>query len=244
MVTYNWNTKGVGYVENRDGYEIVAFSRTGALPVDYLGEHDSRMRDYEDRGYDYFAGKTNDPNLARVVQYAGFYQICRHFSLNATFAPSTRVRRGADALQPFARRILDLILETDVDARVNPARLTADPELAKDLAEYRKIRSAVQSEAARGEPALQQLAAAMVRLREASRGAGSDPRRRQTVELAYRSCEHQSCGCWRETRPTLPRGGMRKPRAARTLMAGSRHHRSFCLGAPDRMAPRWRVVIT
>ncbi len=183
-VTYNWNTKGVGYVDSREGYEILAFSRTGALPVDYLGEHDSRMREYEDQGYDYFAGRTNDPNLARVVQYAGFYQICRHFRLSATFTPSARVRGGADALQPLARRVLDAILENDLDARISPARVAADADLARGLDEYRELRRALQLERKNGELALQHLARAMVRPREVSAKDASDPGRRHTILLA------------------------------------------------------------
>ncbi len=162
MVTYNWNTKGVGYVDTREGYDILAFSRTGALPVDYLGEQDDRMREYEDQGYEFFAGGTDDPNLARVVQYAGFYQICRHFNLHATFAASSRQRGGADAVQPLARMVLDRILETDVDQLVDPVRLAADADLSGSVGEFRQIRRALQVEAVYGEAALDQIARALV----------------------------------------------------------------------------------
>ena len=82
-VTFNWNTKGVGYSDTIGDFKLLAFARTGSLPVDYLGERDARLRDAEDTAYEYFAG-SRDPNLARVVQYAGAYQIFRAFEVNAT----------------------------------------------------------------------------------------------------------------------------------------------------------------
>jgi hypothetical protein len=82
-VTFNWNTKGVGYSDEIGGFKLLGFARTGALPVDYLGEQDSRLGTAEDVAYEYFA-TTRDPNLARVVQYAGAYQIFRAFEIGAT----------------------------------------------------------------------------------------------------------------------------------------------------------------
>jgi hypothetical protein len=87
VVTFNWNTKGAGYVVEERGVEILALTRTGALPVDYLGDQDARLLEAEDRGYDYFSA-TGDPNLVRVVQYASLYQAFRRFGITT---PETRV---------------------------------------------------------------------------------------------------------------------------------------------------------
>jgi hypothetical protein len=81
-VTYNWNTKGAGYSVKMRGYDVFAWNRTGALPVDYLGESNAELRAAEETGYSYFAS-LNDPNLARVVQYAEMYQIFRHYGITA-----------------------------------------------------------------------------------------------------------------------------------------------------------------
>ena len=181
-VTYNWNTKGVGYVDSRDGYDIVAFSRTGALPVDYLGEQDSRMRDYEDQGYNYFAGRTADPNLARVVQYAGLYQIYRHFNLRATFEASTREHGGRDALQPLARTAFERILETNIDELIDPVRLRTDPMVSSAVEDFRRIQRGLQMEAAKGEAALDEMARVAARPREIE-GYGADEEQQRRINL-------------------------------------------------------------
>jgi hypothetical protein len=56
-VTFNWNTKGVGDLDEIGGFKLLAFARTGS---------------------------SGDPNLARVVQYAGACQIFRFFEINGT----------------------------------------------------------------------------------------------------------------------------------------------------------------
>lgn len=81
-VTFNWNTKGAGYAMKSRGYDFFAWNRTGALPVDYLGDSNSELRTAEETGYQYFAG-IKDPNLARVVQYAELYQIFQHYGISA-----------------------------------------------------------------------------------------------------------------------------------------------------------------
>jgi hypothetical protein len=81
-VLFNWNTKGAGYSMTDGPLGLFAWNRTGALPVDYLGDEDARLREAEETGYDYFAHR-NDPNLVRVVQYAELYQVFHHFGVTA-----------------------------------------------------------------------------------------------------------------------------------------------------------------
>ena len=81
-LTFNWNTKGVGYFTTEDQFEIFALNRTGALGVDYLAGDKQEMQKAENDAYDYF-NREQDPNLARVVQYAALYQIFRHFGITA-----------------------------------------------------------------------------------------------------------------------------------------------------------------
>lgn len=117
-VTFNWNTKGVGYSDTITGLTLLAFARTGSLPVDYLGERDSRLRDAEDIAYEYFATST-DPNLARVVQYAGAYQIFRAFDIGATnpyVVPPASLDRTR--LERLASRALEHLRSIDVERTV------------------------------------------------------------------------------------------------------------------------------
>lgn len=146
VVTYNWNTKGVGYSDDHDGYDVVAFSRTGALPVDYLGEQDARMRADEEKGYEYFAGTTHDPNLARVVQYAGIYQIWRHFEVRANWSAPSRSHDGADALLPLARELIRRVKDLDVDSA--RSRFADDPDFLKELVQFEKLQTALTEAAA------------------------------------------------------------------------------------------------
>jgi hypothetical protein len=92
-LTYNWNTKGVGYKVKMGEYDVFALHRSGALPVSYIpeGAGDQRsdtVKSAEEQAYNYFAS-LNDPNLTRVVQYDALYHIFSAFdvaksSLNVT----------------------------------------------------------------------------------------------------------------------------------------------------------------
>jgi len=83
-LTYNWNTKGVGFTVNVGPLTFLALNRTGALPVSYIPDGvaraDKKVVVAEDTGYNYFAG-VGDANLARVVQYAALYQIFSAFDV-------------------------------------------------------------------------------------------------------------------------------------------------------------------
>ena len=83
-LTFNWNTKGVGYTVQGESPGVFALTRTGSLPVSYIPESiltDDRAEGaaaeifpYEEKGHAFFAGQS-DPNLVRVAQYTGFYQV-------------------------------------------------------------------------------------------------------------------------------------------------------------------------
>jgi hypothetical protein len=84
-LTYNWNTKGVGYAVKMGDYNVFALHRSGALPVSYIPEGASAGRSEtvagaEDKAYDYFAN-LSDPNLVRVVQYDSLYHIFSVFDI-------------------------------------------------------------------------------------------------------------------------------------------------------------------
>lgn len=148
QVTFNWNTRGVGYVTDEAPFEVLAFTRTGSLPVDYLGDKDARLRDFEDTAYAYFAGMS-DPNLVRVVQYAGIYQIWKHFGVTATYASSTRPRGGAKALQPIVEALLETIRDADVDVMRERDR---SGELTTLIAEFEAVQSKLERAAAENGP--------------------------------------------------------------------------------------------
>lgn len=84
-LTYNWNTKGVGYTIDFGNVSILAINRSGSLPVSYIpdgmGRRVTREVDRaQETGYNYFSG-LSDPNLVRVVQYAAMYQIFSAFDI-------------------------------------------------------------------------------------------------------------------------------------------------------------------
>lgn len=166
VVTYNWNTKGVGFTDTRDGFDVLAFSRTGALPVDYLGDRDARMREAEERGYEYFAGRTGDPNLARVVQYAGLYQIWRHFGVTADWTNSTRSHDGPDALLPLARALLDMVRDFNLEEEIDVERPVSE-ETRQVIDEFRQIQSALAAAGEIGDWLLDEVARALVHPRDA-----------------------------------------------------------------------------
>lgn len=83
QLTYNWNTKGAGYIIEDDYYDVYAINRTGCLPVSYFpdameGRVEEKVYDAEELAYDFFS-RLNNPELVRVVQYAAFYQILTYF---------------------------------------------------------------------------------------------------------------------------------------------------------------------
>ena len=120
--TFNWNTDGAGYTTFIGDLEYLAFHRTGALPITYLVGEESALGDDEEQvenpvqahenvAYDYFAGLDN-PDLARVVQYTGLYQIFFNYGVT-TRAMENQIevnRAGSRVMEQETRRLLNKIL--------------------------------------------------------------------------------------------------------------------------------------
>jgi hypothetical protein len=141
-LTFNWNTKGAGYSLRRDPYEVFALNRLGALPIDYLARSNSDLQKAEDTAYNYF-NHLSDPNLVRVVQYAGLYQIFRRFQITAV-SPATHHANSIGSIRPLARHALDVIASiTDpgLDKVSAEMKHNGDSENDSDtIEEIRKVR--------------------------------------------------------------------------------------------------------
>ena len=191
-VTFNWNTKGVGYVDETGGYKLLGFARTGSLPVDYLGERDARLRSAEDTAYEYFAA-SRDPNLARVVQYAGAYQIFRAFDVKATnpyTVPADSLDRAT--LEALAADVIDTA-KSDEAAQFaeRVARTPRGQELAESFrSNVVALRQLHDRYGTRGDA---DLAKALIEPREwgaRARQSGSDYDR-EVLELAFSLMDDQ-----------------------------------------------------
>jgi len=122
QLTYNWNTAGAGYVIEGDNYDIFAVNRTGSLPVSYIpggmeGRVDQKVYEAEEMAYDFFSS-LNSPELARVVQYATFYQIFSYFkgenSVSTANRLSTKYQNGNvvpdySVFDGYVERLLNLV---------------------------------------------------------------------------------------------------------------------------------------
>jgi len=137
-VTFNWNTKGAGYSTNSGGFDVFAWTRTGALPVDYLGGHSARLHDAEDVAYQYFAQR-HDPNLVRVVQYAELYQIFKHYGIVATAAPVTYRQGVPEVFRSALLTVLSRLRSVD-DGRI---RASFTPQTADGLIKCREAVAAI-----------------------------------------------------------------------------------------------------
>ena len=89
QLTYNWNTSGLGYIVEDEGYSIYALNRTGSLPVSYIpGDADglsvsNKVYIAEQNAFDFFSSLSN-PMLLRVVQYTALYQIFYNMGIEVT----------------------------------------------------------------------------------------------------------------------------------------------------------------
>lgn len=169
QVTFNWNTKGAGYVVESGGTEILALNRTGALPVDYLAGEDSRLSDAEETAYEYFTG-TGDPNLVRVVQYAALYQIFRRFGISTppsrplppVVTPAVARNTAAFVVRQMAR--LDI---TRFDDLVRRASTDGADDAVAQFTRLRQVKTAVDELQRRGgDAAMTRLADALAAPRE------------------------------------------------------------------------------
>lgn len=81
-LTFNWNTGGAAYVEQSGDIQIFSLGRTGALPIDYLARGKENVRKAEDAAYDWYSA-LGDPNLVRIAEYTGLYQLFTRFGIQA-----------------------------------------------------------------------------------------------------------------------------------------------------------------
>lgn len=114
-VTFNWNTKGVGYVVREGKLTIYGVQRTGALPVSYFAgedEQNAKTIAAERVGYEYFAS-LRDPNLVRVVQYAFLYQAFRSLRSGRAIADPDADTSDAQVLAPMLHSVVRDIRRDD-----------------------------------------------------------------------------------------------------------------------------------
>lgn len=154
VITFNWNTKGAGYSSQFGPYDIFAWTRTGALPVDYLGNKDARLHSAEDIGYEYFATR-NDPNLVRVVQYAELYQIFRHYGVSASGPGATYNAKTPEVFLEQIRELLErfsAIPDEEIQRLLDANEASQALACKHDLAQIRE---------AAGEPGLEKAVSAL-----------------------------------------------------------------------------------
>lgn len=90
LLTYNWNTEGVGYIVEDSIYSIYALNRTGSLPVSYIPGDATAATEKdptyhaEQNAYNFFSSLSN-PELVKVVQYAAMYQIFQNFAIHMRY---------------------------------------------------------------------------------------------------------------------------------------------------------------
>ncbi|MFN2975445.1 hypothetical protein [Terriglobus aquaticus] len=107
-VLFNWNTRGAGYVSQFSGFEVFSLNQLGSLPIDYLALDNANLRQAEDTAYGYYS-QLSDPNLVRVVQYAGLYQIFTHFGIKAT--PGNHEHHAVSVLKEKTGQLIKAITE-------------------------------------------------------------------------------------------------------------------------------------
>lgn len=131
-ITFNWNTKGAGYVTSIDDYEMMALSRTGALGVDYLAGDRPKVEEAENVAYQYFSA-LGDPNLVRVVEYAALYQIFHHFGIHSSLADPPSKPFSSPLLTP-AKYLIDGIAKlSNEDLERLQIQMHADAESTEVL---------------------------------------------------------------------------------------------------------------
>jgi len=114
-VTFNWNTKGYGFIQRIHNVDFYSLNRTGALPISYYPDKsigDERIKELENIAYNYFSAQ-NDPIITKVSQYFSYYQIFR--SLNKFNNKRVIVTKDKDS-NLFKRKILEYILAAKNDS--------------------------------------------------------------------------------------------------------------------------------
>ena len=132
-LTYNWNTKGAGYVTKAGDYDVYALNQTGSLPIDYLAQGNPNVQKAEDAAYQFYSGMC-DPNLIRVVQYAAIYQILHHYSVVESSSPKPASQAVPSPLIAPTSMLLDEIAQSS-DAEIDgipDAKLVKTAHLVRD----------------------------------------------------------------------------------------------------------------
>lgn len=114
-LTYNWNTKGVGYSVRNGNFQIYSLNRTGSLPMTYIPDAldiDESLSLYEEKGYDYFS-KLNNCHLVRVVQYSSLYQIFSNYNIVANKSNLSKNEKAKDVLTTPSVKFLKIIQKKD-----------------------------------------------------------------------------------------------------------------------------------
>jgi hypothetical protein len=140
-LTYNWNTRGVGYAVSTGSLQVYAVNRTGSLPVSYFpdsSEVNQNLTRYEDGAYQYFSS-LNDPNLVRVGQYTFLYQIFSAFNITASTNYLNTIQEPRDVLTEPTVNLFKKIINRDESAMVGlmfRPDTRAASELFADLRTY------------------------------------------------------------------------------------------------------------
>jgi len=165
QVTYNWNTTGVGYRARIGAYPIEALNRTGALAVSYITGYDHRLAGREEIAYDYFA-KLNNPDLARVVQYAALYQIFHDLKAPSLLPPPPEPPNPASpAMIELTLRILK---EIEQEKLPMVFATSTDPEIVDFRKRFDDFRAGLASvKKTYGDPGVEALAARLASFRGA-----------------------------------------------------------------------------
>jgi hypothetical protein len=135
-LTYNWNTKGVGFTVDYGPLTLLALNRTGALPVSYIPEGarlTASVTVAEDTGYNYFSG-IGDPNLARVVQYAALYQIFSAFDVAQSDKPIPSDSYPDQLLESMTAELRNSLKQAS-DAEIQTIAENLEPSLRLELDE-------------------------------------------------------------------------------------------------------------
>lgn len=126
-LTFNWNTKGVGYMVEDGDYSVFALNRTGSLPISYIpGDSkgisaDDPVYKAEELAYDFFSSLSST-TLVRVVQYAAMYQIFHNtgISLNNIGVQSQPTVAFPEPMYDMAEVLMRHIADFDISTEEIP----------------------------------------------------------------------------------------------------------------------------
>jgi len=145
-IVFNWNTRGAGYINKTSDREVFALNKTGALPIDYLANGKPAVQSAEDTAYEYY-GNLNDPNLVRVVEYAGLYQLFHYFGVHTQQPEPSANNPQTELLVASAGRLLEILRQTP-DSVFDSQAKGAAAEKLEIVENLRRVRNALREIAA------------------------------------------------------------------------------------------------